>query len=107
MSQFLRVFLPTLPVPERPTIWLIVGQGPIALAIGAGEGVLFVILLYPFSFSQRLGDGPIQTKILSQRAVKTTTQHPWMTLFQNCLGWSGGAMVLGKLPVPGRPTNFD
>ena len=25
----------------------------------------------------------------------------------NCLGWSGGAMVLGKLPVPGRPTNLD
>ena len=23
------------------------------------------------------------------------------------VGWSGGAMVLGKLPVPGRPTNFD
>ena len=22
-------------------------------------------------------------------------------------GWSGGAMVLGKLPVPGRPTNVD
>ena len=22
-------------------------------------------------------------------------------------GWSGGAMVLGKLPAPGRPTNFD
>ena len=21
-------------------------------------------------------------------------------------GWSGGAMVLGKLPVPGRPTNL-
>ena len=21
-----------------------------------------------------------------------------------CGGWSGGAMVLGKLPVPGRPT---
>ena len=21
-----------------------------------------------------------------------------------CSGWSGGAMVLGKLPVPGRPT---
>ena len=21
-----------------------------------------------------------------------------------CWGWSGGAMVLGKLPVPGRPT---
>ena len=22
-------------------------------------------------------------------------------------GWSGGAMVLGKLTVPGRSTNFD
>ena len=22
-------------------------------------------------------------------------------------GWSGGAMVLDKLPVPGRPTNLD
>ena len=22
-------------------------------------------------------------------------------------GWSGGAMVLGKLSVPGRPTNLD
>ena len=27
-----------LPVPGRPTIWMIVGQGPIALAVGAGEG---------------------------------------------------------------------
>ena len=24
-----------------------------------------------------------------------------------CRGRSGGAMVLGKLPVPGRPTNLD
>ena len=22
-------------------------------------------------------------------------------------GWSGGAMVLGNLPVPGRPANLD
>ena len=28
-----------LPVPGRPTIWIIVGQGPIALAVGAGGGV--------------------------------------------------------------------
>ena len=27
-----------LPVPGRPTIWMIVGQGPIALAVGAGGG---------------------------------------------------------------------
>ena len=24
-----------------------------------------------------------------------------------CLGWLGGAMVLGKLPVPGRPICLD
>ena len=24
--------------------------------------------------------------------------------FNQYLGWSGGAIVLGKLPVPGRPT---
>ena len=27
-------------VPGRPTIWMIVGQGPIALAVGAGWGCL-------------------------------------------------------------------
>ena len=27
--------------------------------------------------------------------------------FATILGWSGGAKVLGKLPVPGRPTNSD
>ena len=38
--------------------------------------------------------------------VETKSQHrapppiyPW--------GWSGGATVLGKLPVPGRPTNLE
>ena len=25
-------------------------------------------------------------------------------MFYHASGWSGGAMVLGKLPVPGRPT---
>ena len=50
-----------LPVPGRPTIWMIVGQGPIALAVGAGGGCLDIFtLLYPlFSFSLSLGDGPI------------------------------------------------
>ena len=39
-----------LPVPGRPTIWMIVGQGPIALAVGAGGGVLDIFtLFYPFS----------------------------------------------------------
>ena len=39
-----------LSVPGRPTIWMIVGQGPIALVVGAGEGCLHTFtLLYPFS----------------------------------------------------------
>ena len=39
-----------LPVPGHPTIWVIVGQGPMALAVGAGVGCLGIFtLLYPFS----------------------------------------------------------
>ena len=39
-----------LPVPGRPTIWMIVGQGPIALAVGAGGCCLDIFtLLCPFS----------------------------------------------------------
>ena len=50
-----------LPVSGRPTIWITVGQGPIALAVGAGGGCLDIFTLsYPFScFSLSLGDGPI------------------------------------------------
>ena len=42
--------LDKLPVPGRPTIWMIVGQGPIALAVGAGGNCLDIFtLLYHFS----------------------------------------------------------
>ena len=38
-----------LPVPGRPTIWITVGQGPAALAVGAGGGCLDIFnLIYPF-----------------------------------------------------------
>ena len=39
-----------LPVPGRPTIWMKVGQGPIALAVGAG-GVVWTFSLSIFSLS--------------------------------------------------------
>ena len=50
-----------LTVPGRPTILITVGQGPIALAVGAGGGGLDIFtLIYPFSsFSISLGDGSI------------------------------------------------
>ena len=39
-----------LPVPGRPTVWITVGQGPTALAVGAGVGCLDIFtLIYPFS----------------------------------------------------------
>ena len=39
-----------LPVPGRPAIWITVGQGPAALAIGAGGGCLDIFtFIYPFS----------------------------------------------------------
>ena len=34
-----------LPVPSRATIWMIVGQEPIALAIGAGGGCFDIFTL--------------------------------------------------------------
>ena len=53
-----------LPVPGRPTNLITVGQGPTALAAGAGGGCLDIFsLIYPisilYSFSLSLGDGPI------------------------------------------------
>ena len=37
-----------LPVPGRPTIWITVGQGPTALAVGAGGGCVAIFTLnYP------------------------------------------------------------
>ena len=62
-------------MPGSPTIWIREGQGRTALAVGAGGGCLDIFTL----------DSPFCPLSSSQ-------------------GWSAGAMVLGKLPVPGRPT---
>ena len=56
-----------LPVPGRPTIWIIVRQGPTTLAVGAGGFFFFFFFFDIFtshlsflsSFSLSLGDGPI------------------------------------------------
>ena len=68
-----------LPVPGRPTIWMIVGQGPVALAVGAGGGCLDIFThLYPFTpFSPSLWEtaryrlkyclkGPLNPKTTNQ-----------------------------------------
>ena len=58
-------------------IWIIVGQGPIKLAIGAVGDVwtFFLWSIFSFFLSPSLGDGPIKTEILSQRAVKPKTTN--------------------------------
>ena len=52
-----------LPVPGRPTIRIIVGQGPTALPVVAGGGCLDIFTLIYLSFlsyfSLSLGDGLI------------------------------------------------
>ena len=64
-----------LPVPGRPTILITVGQGPIALAVGAGgDGLDIFTLIYP---SLPLSPSLWETaQILSQRAVKPKTNQP-------------------------------
>ena len=43
------MMLGKLPFSGRPTIWIIVGQGPTALAVSAGGGCLDIFtLIYPF-----------------------------------------------------------
>ena len=39
-----------LPLPVRPTIWITVGQGPTALAVGAGGGCLDILRSSILSF---------------------------------------------------------
>ena len=65
-------------MPGRPTIRMTVGQGHTALAVGAGGGCLDIFyspLSFLSRFSLSLGDGPIKTEILSQRAVKPKTTN--------------------------------
>ena len=44
---------------------------------------------------------------LYNRRLKLSMQYALKLKSNPSRGWSGGAMVLGKLPVPGRPTCLD
>ena len=75
------------PVPGRPIVWIIVGQGPIALAVGAG-GVwwdIFTLLYLISPLSPSLWEtaryslkycftGPLKKK--NKKKQKTKTQQP-------------------------------
>ena len=58
-------------------IWIRVGQGPIALAVGAGRGCLDIFsLVYHFSrlFSLSLGDGRYRLKYCLKRPLSPKQQ---------------------------------
>ena len=62
------------PVQGRPTIRMIVGQGPVALAVGAVEVVWTFFLSSVVSLLSQ-GDGRKHTEKLSQRAVESKTTN--------------------------------
>ena len=70
---------------------MIVEQGPIALAAGAGGfffGHFYPQLSFLSSFSLSLGDGPKKIEIPSQRAVKPkTTNQPTNLIILGEVGW--------------------
>ena len=68
-----------LPVPGRPTIWITVGQGPTALAVGAGWGLFghfYSRLSFLFSFSLSLETTRYRLKYCLKGSLspKTTNQ---------------------------------
>ena len=83
-------------------ILLIVGQGPTALAVGAGGGCLDIFTLnYLFS--------PLSPSLWEtvRYRLKYCLKGPLNPKQPTNRGWSGGAKVLCKLSVSGRPTNLD
>ena len=78
-----------LSVPGCPTIWITVGQGPTALAVGAGWGCLDIFtLIYPFfPLSPSLWEtaryrlkyclkGPLNLKPTNQQTTDVSGQKP-------------------------------
>ena len=79
-----------LPVPGRPTIWIIVGQGPTALAVGAGGGCLVIFtLIYPlFPLSPSLWETAryrLKYCLKGPLTPKQPTNQPSLFLLLFCL----------------------
>ena len=80
------------------------------LAFFGGDILFKIILLLKeticYKRSKRLpvGYNPIG-KVVKIKMAVANPENVYIHL--NSWGWSGGAMVLGKLPVPGRPTCLD
>ena len=85
-----------LPVPGRPTIWITVGQGPTALAVGAGGGCLDILtLIYPFfPLSPTLWEtarSRLKYCLKGPLNPKPTNQPIWMIVGQGPIALAVGA----------------
>ena len=79
-----------LPVPGHPTIWITVGQGPTALALGAGGGSLdiFTLIYLFFPLSPSLWEmAQYRLKYCLKRPLnpKPTNQICGLTSVQDCI----------------------
>ena len=78
-----------LPVPGRPTLWITVGQGPTALAVGAGGGCLDIFtLIYP---SSSLSPCLWETARYRLKYCLTQNNQPTIVLFRK---WFGRSLFL-------------
>ena len=97
-----------LPVPGRPTIRISVGQGPIALAVGAGGGGLdiFTLVCPFFSLSPSLWETAryrLKYCLKGPLNPKPTNQQQIVVLYQVC---SNEGPWVQDGPAPGGP-RFD
>ena len=89
-----------LPVPGRPTVWITIGQGPTALAEGAGGGCLDIFTrIYPFSpFSPSLWETAryrLKYCLKGPLKPKTTNQLMKGYILGLLRNWSAGAVIFG------------
>ena len=69
-----------LPVPRHLTIWMIVGQGSIALAVGAGGcGLIIFSSIFSFLFLPLFGKRPdIDRKTVSKGRLTQNNQPTFL-----------------------------
>ena len=93
MGQFLRVFCPTLANAKA--------SGSFVTRFGPTVSLNPICRQFLISFILRQHDIEI---IKNDTILKLSFKVHVELVFLKFRGWSGGAKVLGKLPVPGRPT---
>ena len=100
------------PVPGRPTIWILVGQGPTALAVGAGGGCLDIFSLvyhFPFHTPSLWETARYRLKYCLKGPLSPNQPNPtiWIKVGQGppalAVGADGGCLDIFSLVYPFSP----